>query len=1096
MTSIASNLTQSQALDTVISFSTGTTREDASTTAPVKETCTVRTLLKWFYKSVETETKTGVVSVTPAVFSGSRRLKAEGISSQIFLFDFDGEPLPEDAAEYARLQSLGQGKGKKPKGRGEPMEWVSAKWDLLTKEWGLLVFGGTSFSHAKWALPGHFRGRFGLIGDRPSQDAAEHDLIYSFWESVFEGRNDPAPSAWNAIFHQPCHRPGAFHTTAVYTQGTLFSMDAAAEAARSLAKKKQTARVRSTSGSVTELYTFVRPPTNKGDKLPSDTVVRTKDGREIRALSLVAGDHIPCFSPSRLEENPSAFLQFCEGKVFMFDSGTRETRWVDGWADSYIRPLPKWDFGKGGPRKISNSLKGEPQVDQQEKVIHVPGVDNTYFLPAAPAAKGSYLVDQLAIAKFSVPGLFALSAPMGSGKTKALETLLKGDKKVIYVGDSVALGRSTCQSLGMTLHTEIAHGKESEFDWIYTCIHSLYRFLPASLLREVGTYLVDTLIIDECPSVFAALHSSPMRGHGYQAAESLALLMALSKRVIVASADFSTEVLDLLIRLGKKHRPDLKVTLFHRPVQQGGRTCALYSKARWDADFTRDILDHVVGGANLMAAFTSKKDPHEWAERIKILRPDLRVLAISARNSGTAAIQSLLADTDRMQREYDVILYSPTIKTGVSFDLPVRRYYQSISTAMQGTALAQTTMRPRCLEDSEIHVTIKQQKAAWTTNPKTIRALALGKASATEAAISAADIHWDVDPVTWDRQETNPWFMDSWVQTQIEKREAKNDLTRTYVQHVTRHGFVCVDRRDLEVPEELQEELSAARKAAKETVQAAYEAAIVSAPVLEEDDVERLVRAPTVTEEEKASLEKHHLTQFYGLEVNEDLVHVDNDGQKRNQIKDATLLTLFSKGVKRAPALMDRLNARGQDGRQSREQVEYQHYTVRIRLADQLVRHLFGVPFHKLHGLAIDQKDLSEKLAPLAASKVWRDTIQEVFGFSVSEKSLENPVKWALNFLKRFSVTSTSSRPRKSKKDPCAARTRVYTLSLDQVRVLGAHNYKKVLGMILSFRKEIGLETLTKNFFAALYSLPMEMTRSDEAAMEAWHAEIEQTIAV
>ena len=143
--------------------------------------------------------------------------------------------------------------------------------------------------------------------------------------------------------------------------------------------------------------------------------------------------------------------------------------------------------------------------------------------------QGNYLLDQLPVPELSQSGAYALACPMGAGKTHALASLTAGEG-VLYVGDTVALGRSVADAMGLSMHTDIPHGKESDFNRVYACINSLYRFVPASMLREAGTYLLDNLVIDETPAVLAALHSSTMHGHGPQAAEAERLRLPAASR--------------------------------------------------------------------------------------------------------------------------------------------------------------------------------------------------------------------------------------------------------------------------------------------------------------------------------------------------------------------------------------------------------------------------------------------------------------------------------------------------------------------------------------------------------------------------------------
>jgi len=407
----------------------------------------------------------------------------------------------------------------------------------------------------------------------------------------------------------------------------------------------------------------------------------------------------------------------------------------------------------------------------------------------------------------------------------------------------------------------------------------------------------------------------------------------------------------------------------------------------------------------------------------------------------------------------------------VSFDLPVARYYQSITGALPGASLAQTTMRPRDLVDTTIRVYCLQNKGTWTTDPETLKKLLNGFATATENAIFASDFHWTYSPVQKRMEISNTWFLDSYICLERQKREAKNDLVRSYVGHVTRHGFEVIDLRDEEVDDEILKDMKERRNAIKAEIKAETIKMIAEAEIIEEEELEAILSAPTKTLEESASIEKHLINDFYGREVTPELVDLDRDGRTRRVCKDYVLTSLYSKGIKQAAALLDRADVHGLTVvKTQKESCEFKNYTIKAKLANQLIRQVCGVGIHRIDGVSLTASALRAALEPLVANAGWRFLIQETFGISTNDKTLENPIKWFLRFLARFGVTSKSCRPRKSKKDPNAVRERVYTLSSEQVKDLSSHNQAKVIDMVLEARKEMPEWAQNEEWHSALYN--------------------------
>lgn len=1041
MTILSTTVKYHLSLDRKINYSTGATT-DAKTTGepvPIRNVRAIELLL-FFGKHKETATKTGsgVVYLAPGIFApDAPRQIAECQGADIILLDFDG-----------------------PEGLGDDNRWIAGKLAAL-RAMGIAHACATSFSHGRKSAPGHSRWRIILIADRRIEPE-EYKACWLHWASWFEARPDKSQDHLASVFYPPtCPVGESRKWTRLYTLGAAFSVDEAFASGSRMRKddlypsasskpnRETIARARDTLRAATETATRPAPITVAGD-LPADTVLHTPSG-SFPARSLRPGEKVTQIHSiwrKSLSGNPSC-VATChdDGRVYVYDFGDSTGRFVSGWVDEWSTSSSTF-FSKDNHLDHSNKVVSETTL--WDKVVELPG---------GPMIQGNYLLDQLPVPELDQAGCYALACPMGAGKTHALASLTAGEG-VLYVGDTVALGRSVADAMGLTMHTDIPHGKESDFNRVYACINSLYRFIPASMLREAGTYLLDNLVIDETPAVLAALHSSTMHGHGPQAAEAMAVLAAVSKRVWLASADFSKENLESAINLLRKYRPDLHVTLFHRPVEQGTRTIRLVSGKLQEASIIESMRSHDCGAGkpNLVASFTSKEAPAKWTKIAEKLRPDARILWVSQANSATPEIKAALANPEQLQRDYDFIFFSPSIKTGVSFPAPVAKYFQYITTPMPATSLLQTTMRCRNLLDPVVNVCIRPSTASWTTDPETLRKLCMGMATATEKQIAAADVHFGFTS-DLQRTPTNPWFFNNFIQTEIENRKSKNNLLREYVRCAHRHGFVVVDDRKEEVVEPTKEEkkeLSEIKNEAKKEIMEERIEALMTAPVLTEEEADELMRSPSTSAGDQAAVERHLIETFYDSEIDEKLIRNDDKGRLRSKIKSYNALKAYDKGMRQVPRYLDRLDA------SRKERTEYAHYTVKAKVASEFFREVLGVRLWKAEGLTITAEALTEALAPILQDAKRVVLLREVLHVNVTAKTLENPVKWFGEVLKRYGVHWLSSRPRSG-----GDRARQYTILLHLPETLGEANYRRILDMTWQARArgvELDMPCLSDNW--------------------------------
>ena len=1030
-TTMTTSIKFHSSLDRRIQFSVGQTYAKG-TGDPEPRAAKAIDLLLSFRTHVWANEKTDVQYLAPGIFpEGSPRQIAYAQGADIMLFDFDG-----------------------PEGAGDLNRWIAGKLAELRRR-GVAYAAATSYSHGKKGAPLHSRWRILLPASRTIQPD-EFLACWLHWASFFECRPDKSQCHIASVFYPPS-RPrsedGDRLWTRVHTLGAAFDVDAAFESGKKLRKEDLYPSASKPNDESGRRARALRPDSsrpspetttyNEAGDLPADTVFRTPGG-DVPSRSMKPGQKIRQIHSlwrKSLSGNPSCVATcHADGRVYVFDWGDSTGRWVNGWVDSFVQD-ETW--------APCLSILEETEVDAQ------PSNYRLVKLPVLPAAPGNYFLDQVSLEEIKSNEVNVFSLPMGAGKTSAVKAALEGLRRVLVISDSIALSRTGAADLGCVLYSDIPHGKEADYDRVVVCINSAHRF-ASRLLHEAGQGW-DAVVLDESPSIMSALHSDIMRD-GERALRAIEIACATADQVFLCSADHNAEHLELMLDVIQKYRKDRQITHYVRPAMPGTRVCDLYTKTTWQGLLLEDVRDHVSHeqsedgySPGLYVWITSQEKPGHWAKKISEIRPDLKVLEITAKNSQTKRVQVLLADPIRMQQEYDVLIFSPSVKNGVSLTLPMRRVYQSISTALPGRDILQATMRPRTILDHHIRLTVSGQWGSLPTDPTYLQKVALGLGNASETSIAKNDVHWDYQP-DGTRAASNPLFARSWTIAERELRHAHNHLLRTYVQHATRHGFIVNDLTDeVLFDEKTVEDTNEAFKRIKKELSEEHAREVVAAVIIDDEEAERINQAHTVEEDEALSLERYKIEQFYGPEnpVTTDLVLQDKKGKTRGKIKMFNLVLAQAKGLKQVAPLMDRLDIYGPTGNTPKKHyTEYKHYALRTKLLEQIVRTGLGVGLGRAHGHSVTASEIEERIRPLLADPKFRWQANEILGHETNEKTKKNAVRWFCNVLKSLHIQATLSRPRGDDGE----RVRTYTISTEEATRLGKHNYIKLIDRVLHMR--------------------------------------------
>ncbi|MEA5470332.1 plasmid replication protein, CyRepA1 family [Spirulina sp. 06S082] len=353
------------------------------------------------------------------------------------------------------------------------------------------------------------------------------------------------------------------------------------------------------------------------------------------------------------------------------------------------------DWGKGVDDLISH--KGLETFDRAYEIA--PTLEtwkavafNQLTYPAHYQFNCRYL-DELTIPKQA--RLIGIKSPKGTGKTQFLESIVKqaiAEKKwVLAIGHRVRLVESLCKRFGLNYITEVRDDESKGILGYGLCIDSLH---PNSQGKfNAANWQDGIVIIDEVEQVlWHGLNSKTCQGNRVSILKSLKTLMQNvlggEGQVYVADADLTDVSLDYLISLAGVNLQPFIIQNDWQPDRDNAWEVYHYPDEAPDR-LVRDLEAHIADGGKPFVCLSAQKLKSQWGTRnleayLKEKFPKSKILRIDSESlvDPTHASYGCMNDLDGFLSEYDIVLASPSIETGVSIDL--RGHFTSVWAIAQG----------------------------------------------------------------------------------------------------------------------------------------------------------------------------------------------------------------------------------------------------------------------------------------------------------------------------------------------------------------------------------------------------------------------------
>ena len=496
--------------------------------------------------------------------------------------------------------------------------------------------------------------------------------------------------------------------------------------------------------------------------------------------------------------------------------------------------------------------------------------------------------------------LVGIKSAKGTGKTQFIQTLvaqaLAKHQPVLVIGHRVRLVEELCLRFGLPYITEVREHPLGQVLGYGLCVDSLH---PNSQAKFDPEQWSDSLVImDEVEQVlWHTLNSDTCRHQRVSILKSLKSLLqnVLSGggRVVVADADLSDISLDYLMALSgiplnpfiiqNQWKPQEKEawTVYHYPENDPKR-------------LVKNLVKHIKEGGKPFVCLSAQKISSSWGtlnleSYLKNQFPDRKILRIDAESLAepSHAAYGCMANLDQILANYDVVLASPSIETGVSIDL--KDHFTSVWCIAQGIQTATSVCQAlgRIRANIPRHIWVAGYSFNQVGNGSTsIASLLTSGHRLTELNIrllQKSDLENLDDLDTGFQAES----LLCWAKMAVRVNASMlhyRDSVLALLQQDNHRLELKIPKAPLKTVAENQVSLAAQNQltdAIQEAREQNYQAecqAIALSPKLSDQKYQKLKKRLVKNVQERRTLRKHELKQRYGIEITPELVVLDDQG--------------------------------------------------------------------------------------------------------------------------------------------------------------------------------------------------------------------------
>ena len=534
-----------------------------------------------------------------------------------------------------------------------------------------------------------------------------------------------------------------------------------------------------------------------------------------------------------------------------------------------------------------------------------------------------YLSDAI---KLPSSGLVVLSSDMGTGKTELMRKWLQEHPEVRFLnnGHRVNLLKNLSERLQTDMYSSLNYGDLAKAKALSITIDSLHKLNTEAL--EYGCVFID----EACQYLTHLLHSKTCREYRAQILEVLEYIVYNAPLVVIADAHMD----DLTVDFFRAMRPEGEEPLIFVNDWKNGDRVVHWYEGKDSSSLVAQISASLMTGQKIMVVADSKKFIKKLEKslcmsmRVEVAsasseegdketrgqgdkgtpgaeeqektsptdtrthghtpkKTPLRIWSIHSDNSGSKENVAFIKDITNSIKDVDALLASPSLGTGVDmpnyhFDVVYGAFHGVSQTA---TECAQQLYRYRLKVPLHIWVAPRPPFGYKDTNANKIKERLLQTNQLTAFLIR-------IDRETGKRGAEKDWALDAYCQIEAKRNQSMNNLRTDLRDLLTEMGnqIIPMGTGDDEL---MQEQL----KVAAISLDVEYYMGVTKARDISGLEYRSYRSKDYLSPEEMLECEKFRIKDAYGMEITEELVAKDDNGNLIKSIINLEAILADTDGV-------------------------------------------------------------------------------------------------------------------------------------------------------------------------------------------------------
>jgi len=491
-----------------------------------------------------------------------------------------------------------------------------------------------------------------------------------------------------------------------------------------------------------------------------------------------------------------------------------------------------------------------------------------------------------------------LKAPKGTGKTESLTLEVakahERGQRVLVITHRIQLGEALCNRFGVNYVTEIHDSETGDLLGYGVCIDSLHGNSQAKF--NPSDWSNDIVIIDEADQVFWHLLNSDTE----VANRRVAVLDNLKKlvqnvlsspqgKIYLSSADISDADINYILSLaGGIH---VKPFVIVNDYQLESGNC--YNYQGNDPRNLIAALDLAIaqGGHHLLCCsaqkMTSKWGTQALEKRYQSKFPHLRILRIDGETvkDPNHPAYGCIAHLNEILTEYDLVITSPSLETGVSID--IKSHFSAVWGIFQGVQPVNSVrqMLARLRETVDRHIWVREWGLGVIGNGSTSMGVLLASQHAMTRANIALLSAADNTDYSYIDENFQPESLQSWARRACVINAQMKCYRNAVLQGLADDGYTVLDASEVNSVSNEQvlnsvtnEQIVNEVKTAVNELQTTECEEVASAQTLTKAELDKLQEKRAKTKSERQQERKAKLAERYGVDVTPELVGKDDTG--------------------------------------------------------------------------------------------------------------------------------------------------------------------------------------------------------------------------